>query len=217
VPGTLVEKHVVGEQDVFYNTSYFISSAGTILASYTKKNLWHPERAYLTSSAHSPHTAFDTPLGRVGLLTCWDLAFPEAFRDLIADGAKMIIIPSFWTLADCGPEARKLNPNAERMFLDSVLAARAFENTAAVVYVNAGGPVGEPGDWAGLSQVTMPIMGKLGGLGAEEGLEVVDLDMQVLELAEGIYKVREDMGREEWHYGYSLRKNNGVSREGREK
>jgi hypothetical protein len=29
------------------------------------------------------------------MLICWDLAFPEAFRELIADGAKIVIIPTF--------------------------------------------------------------------------------------------------------------------------
>jgi predicted amidohydrolase len=75
--------------------AYFISNDGSILSSYQKKNLWHPERPHLTSSKHTPHVAFDTPLGKVGMLICWDLAFPEAFRELIAGGAKTIIIPTF--------------------------------------------------------------------------------------------------------------------------
>ncbi|KAJ4333149.1 hypothetical protein N0V95_009503, partial [Ascochyta clinopodiicola] len=49
-----------------------------------------PERAHLTSSTHAPHLVFDTPIGKVGLLICWDLAFPEAFRELIASGAQLI-------------------------------------------------------------------------------------------------------------------------------
>jgi predicted amidohydrolase len=63
------------------------------------------------------------------MLICWDLAFPEAFRELIANGAKIIIIPTFWTHKDCSEEGLKLNPAAEALFLDSMLTARAFENT----------------------------------------------------------------------------------------
>lgn len=78
------------------NVAYFISNKGEILGSYTKKNLWGPtEREHLTSSGRQPHPAIDTPLGKVGLLICWDLAFPEAFRELIAQGVKLIIIPTF--------------------------------------------------------------------------------------------------------------------------
>lgn len=81
------------------NVAYFIDNKGDILGSYTKKNLWGPtERNHLTSSGREPHPAIDTPLGKVGLLICWDLAFPEAFRELISQGVKMIILPTFCEL-----------------------------------------------------------------------------------------------------------------------
>jgi predicted amidohydrolase len=106
VPGTLIERHVatnkdgvdettVEEQVRLYNVAYFISNDGQILGSYRKKNIWHPERPYLTSSGAEPHQVFNTPIGRVGMLICWDLGFPEAFRELIAQGAEVIIIPSY--------------------------------------------------------------------------------------------------------------------------
>lgn len=182
VPGTIVETH---EPDLL-NIAYFISSSGTILSSYQKKNLWHPERPHLTSSAHEPHVAFDTPLGRVGMLICWDLAFPEAFRELVAGGAKIIIVPTFWTLEDVNESGRRHNPLSEELFLESTLVARAFENTCAVVFANAGGPkeegVKSELEWAGLSQVSVPFKGALGKLGRGEGMSVVDVDMQICEL-----------------------------------
>lgn len=101
VPGTLLERHVVrtketdGEQVRLYNTAYFIDNNGQILGSYRKKNVWHPEREYLTSSRHGPHEVIDTPIGKVGMLICWDLAFPEAFRELIAQEAQVILMPVF--------------------------------------------------------------------------------------------------------------------------
>lgn len=112
VPGTIIERHLHSppsnanttqphqeeqnqDKPLLYNTAYFISPTGAILASYRKKNIWHPERPYLTSSGTEPHEVFDTPIGKVGLLICWDLAFPEAFRELIAKGAEIIIIPTF--------------------------------------------------------------------------------------------------------------------------
>jgi len=202
VPGTIVEKH----EDDLINVAYFISNEGKILGRYQKKNLWHPERPHLTSSAHEPHETFDTPLGKVGMLICWDLAFPEAFRELIAGGAKIIIIPTFWNLSDCNPAGLAHNPQSEALFLDSTLTSRTFENTCAIIFANAGGPVGKAttGSYAGLSQVTVPFKGAMGKLGTEEGMSVVELDMQILEDAESNYKVREDMGREGWHYEYTL-------------
>lgn len=139
------------------------------------------------------------------MLICWDLAFPEAFRELIAGGAKLIIIPTFWTLNDCNEAGLTRNPFSEGLFLQSTLVSRTFENTCAIVFANAGGPVGgEKSGYAGMSQVTVPFIGSLGKMGDEEGMSVVDLDMQICEDAEENYKVREDMRSGSWHYGYSL-------------
>jgi predicted amidohydrolase len=210
VPGTIVESvkedNVEGDDnDFLQNVAYFISSDGTIAGRYQKKNLWHPERHHLVSSAHDPHEAFDTPLGRVGLLVCWDLAFPEGFRELISDGANLIIVPSFWTMKDVTDEGYELNPDGEAVFLNSTIVARAYENTCAVVFVNAGGPAekGEKTNYAGLSQVSAPHVGALGRMGRAEGMTVVELDMDILRIAEDNYKVREDMKREGWHYAYT--------------
>lgn len=189
----------------------------------------HPERPYLTSSTKAPHDVIQTPIGPVGLLICWDLAFPEAFRELIAAGAKTIIIPTFWTLTDCSPYGLAQNPRAEALFLESTMTARAYENTCCIIFVNAGGPAasskkdtGSPqpeegvsggppdnkpltGHYAGLSRVALPFVGALGDETkdtAEEAMSIVDVNMQHVEEAEANYKVRADMGSQSWHYSY---------------
>lgn len=131
MPGTIVESHrgASKDKDRLLNVAYFITNTGTIAGKYVKKNLWGPERGHLDGSGRDAHDVFDTPLGKVGMLVCWDLAFPEAFRELIAKGAKMVVVPSFWTLNDCSKEGLAVNPWAEGVFLDAVLTARAFENT----------------------------------------------------------------------------------------
>jgi len=210
IPGTIVEKH----GDDLINVAYFIDKRGKILGQYQKKNLWHPERPHLTSSTHTPHEAFDTPLGKVGMLICWDLAFPEAFRELITGGAKLIIIPAFWNLSDCNEAGHRHNPMAEALFLESTLVSRCFENTCAIIFANTGGPKGKTtkGSYAGLSQVAVPFKGALGKMASEEGMAVVELDMQILEDAEDNYRVREDIGREGWHYEYTLTREEGKSK-----
>lgn len=131
VPGTIVQLHDAGTDDEkLLNVAYFINNEGQVIGEYVKKNLWGDiERLHLTSSSEDPHPVFDTPLGKVGMLICWDLAFPEAFREMIAKGAKIIIIPTFWTLNDCSKAGLAINPSAEALFLDSMLTARCFENT----------------------------------------------------------------------------------------
>ncbi|ORY61382.1 putative hydrolase, carbon-nitrogen family [Pseudomassariella vexata] len=205
VPGTIVEIHQDDNGEALLNVAYFISSTGEILGRYQKKNLWHPERHHLMGSAHEPHAAFDTPFGRVGMLVCWDLAFPEAFRELISDGAEIICLPCFWTMKDISDEGYALNADGEALFLNSTVVTRAFENTCAVVFVNAGGPAdkGEDTNHAGLSQLSVPHVGSVGRLGRAEDMSIVDLDMNILKIAEDNYKVREDMKTEGWHYAYT--------------
>lgn len=175
----------------------------------------------MTSSGTERHAAIDTPIGRVGLLICWDLAFPEAFRELIADGADVVIIPTFcmscplpnhiqgrWadeltlisgTPNDASPECRQHNANAEALFLNSTLTARCFENTCGIIFVNAAGP---SESFLGLSQVTLPVVGPVGKMGNEEGCKVVEMDLGLLDVAERNYKVRQDLRREDWYYVY---------------
>ncbi|KAK1755628.1 carbon-nitrogen hydrolase [Echria macrotheca] len=217
VPGTICDVSSPsgegeGEKEM-RNMAYWISSDGSIAGSYQKKNLWHPERPHLAAGVQEPHAAFETPLTKgdgkkikAGLLICWDLAFPEAFRALIADGADVIVIPSWWHLTDVDDEAFGMNPMCERAFLEAAVVTRAYENTAAVVFCNAGG----------LSQVAMPILGAVGGVmeamdpsegagdGKGEGMKIVEVDFGVLQVAERNYKVRADMGSQGWHYGYTL-------------
>jgi predicted amidohydrolase len=187
------------------NMAYFIAaSTGDILSTYQKKNLWYLERGILTAGRSSPHKTFDVPLPsgggtiRVGLLICWDLAFPEAFRELVADGAQLIVIPAYWHLTKINPKILALNLKSEVAFLDSVTVARAYENTCAVAFCNA----------FGQSQVAMPILGSLGKLGVEENDMIIsEVDIDVLRVAEEHYKVRADLPGEGWHYSRRVTQN----------
>ncbi|EDP47434.1 hypothetical protein KXW98_000288 [Aspergillus fumigatus] len=187
------------------NVTCFISNTGEILGSYVKKNLWGPtERAYLRSSGDSPHQVISTPLGPVGLLVCWDLAFPEAWRELASQGAKIIIVPTLWTRSGASEAGHRQNPSAPSLFLDSILTARTFENTCAVVFANAGGPPGR--NYCGLSQINIPYAGPLVRLGTSaEGMGVATLDLAVLEDAEENYAIRSDLTDPSWHYRHTRR------------
>ncbi|KAL2128621.1 hypothetical protein VTI74DRAFT_8922 [Chaetomium olivicolor] len=214
VPGTICEPHPSSngtEKKEIRNMAHWLapSSSSTPLSSYQKKNLWHTERPHLTAGlSHSPHTAFDTPLLwgpekgnrpiRAGMLICWDLAFPEAFRALLSQGAELIVIPSFWLCdeSDLDEDRKRVNARCERLFLESVLVTRAFENECVVVFSNTGG----------VSGVTAPVVGSVGGQPMRDNVEemrVVEVDFGMVDLLETNYKVRKDMAGEGWHYGYA--------------
>ena len=213
VPGTLLEQKATttaaNANAALVNAAYFIGPDGNVLGRYEKKNLWHPERPHITADIETPHRAFDTPWGKVGIIVCWDMAFPEAFRTLIADGADIVICPAYWLASD-GGDGRKYNPSCEALFLQSACVARAFESTCAVVFVNVGAPSGSTdgkdalgNQYVGQSQVAMPFQGSHGTLGASEDMSIVEVDLDILRVAEDVYKVREDMAKPNWHYPFA--------------
>lgn len=77
------------------------------------------ESAHVTPGAKS--TVVDTPAGRVGLSVCYDIRFPELFRQLSAAGAQILTVPSAFT----GPTGRA--------HWETLLRARAIENLCYVV------------------------------------------------------------------------------------
>ncbi|KAJ6006757.1 hypothetical protein N7451_004701 [Penicillium sp. IBT 35674x] len=186
------------------NATFFISNTGEILGTYVKKNLWRgAERIYLRPSS-APHEVIQTPLGPVGLLICWDLAFPEAWRELTSAGAKIIIVPTMWMRNGASEAGGAQNPSASFLFVDSILTARTFEHTCAVVFANAGGPPGKA--YCGLSQINIPYAGPLVRLGTStEGMAVATLDLAVMEDAEKNYGIRADMADPDWCYRHTLR------------
>lgn len=71
--------------------------------------------------------AADTPVGRLGLAVCYDLRFPELFRQLSAQGAQVIALPAAFTQM------------TGRAHWEVLLRARAIENLACVVAAAQGG------------------------------------------------------------------------------
>jgi len=80
VPGSIIEGDTTG----LYNTTYYIDRNGEIRGRYRKVNLWLPERSYVNPGRDI--AVFDTRFGRVGLIICWDLMFPEMFRAMVKEG-----------------------------------------------------------------------------------------------------------------------------------
>jgi nitrilase len=69
----------------------------------------------------------DTPFGRLGVAVCYDLRFPELFRDMSEMGMDIVVIPSAFTF-DTGAA-----------HWETLLRARAIENTCYVIAPNQGG------------------------------------------------------------------------------
>jgi predicted amidohydrolase len=121
--GSLVERNGGG----LFNTTVFIGPGGEIIARYRKIHLFgyqSDETRILTPGREI--VVVDTPWGRTGFSTCYDLRFPELFRRMVDRGAEIFLIPSAWPLARI---------EAWRLFN----RARAHENLAFLVSCNCAG------------------------------------------------------------------------------
>lgn len=77
---------------VVYNTAVLIGRDGRLVGSYRKTHLpFEESEAGITPGDAYP--VFDTDFGKVGVMICWDLQFPEAARALAMNGAEIILLP----------------------------------------------------------------------------------------------------------------------------
>ncbi len=191
-PGSIVE----GDLSGLYNTAYYIDRSGTVLGRYRKVNLWLSERGYIEPGYEA--VVCQTRFGKIGLTICWDLAFPELFRALLAQGAEIVLCPSYWCFEDAGI-GRQYAPDAEVTFVDALCTARAFEQEIILVYANAAGSLdldNEHMELIGHSQVTVPFKGALQRCTHNrETLLVQTLDTTILSHAETAYEIRSDLHR----------------------
>jgi predicted amidohydrolase len=187
--GTFVEKvQVRGAEEKTFNTAYYFNKSGEAVGKYRKRNLWHPEKDYL-HPGQDDHLVFNGSFCKVGMLACWDLAWPEAFRALFVQDVELVVIPSYWVADDIEDVGRLHDPEAknEMSWLDSLVITRAYENECVVAYVNCGGPKDK--GFLGCSAVAAPFKGCIGRCaGPDEEIKVVEIDLDVLKDARGVYQ-----------------------------
>ena len=85
-----------GEDGGVYNSAVVLDSGG-ILGCYRKTHLWDREKLWFRPGTEPPRV-FDTRAGRIGVLVCYDLEFPEMTRTLGLAGAELIAVPTNWPL-----------------------------------------------------------------------------------------------------------------------
>jgi len=165
VVATIYEKSAI--PDRVYDTALWIDALGNIPSVYRKLHLYdafgfkesdkfHPgeEVAPLLQSGES----------RLGMMICYDLRFPEMARMLALEGANVLIAPAGWVQGDLKLEHWR-----------TMIQARALENGA---YVIAPGQVGNI--YIGHSLIVDPLGRIVVDLGEKEGMEVVDLDLNLV-------------------------------------
>jgi predicted amidohydrolase len=83
-----------GENESLYNSLQFVDPNGQSLANYRKIHLTPSEREFFDAGREV--VTVETEIGKIGLMICWDLAFPELARLLALEGADILLAPSAW-------------------------------------------------------------------------------------------------------------------------
>jgi len=132
IPGSFIENAQGGK---VYNTSPFIDREGRVVSRYRKIHLL--DALGFKESDHvepgNEMCVFDTDFGKVGLMVCYDLRFPELARSMVLKGADIIFVPSEF------PSGNPLPPRTDHW--DILIRSTALYNLTYVVAVNQFGPL----------------------------------------------------------------------------
>ena len=174
VVGSILEKRGVEVA----NSAAMFTPNGRLMGVYRKIHLFRlfEEEKWL-SPGNAP-LSMELPWGETALAICYDLRFPELFRQYAVNGAKMIILPAEW-------------PVTRLEHWRALLVARAIENQCFMVATNAAGDTGGT-VFGGHSMIVDP-WGKIIIEGGEDPmLLTAEIDLDVVDDVRGRIPVFED-------------------------
>ncbi len=163
--------------------SFVYDHSGSEVARYDKMHMFDVEVAdnhkhYLESAIFEPGeqlVCVDSPLGMIGLSVCYDIRFPELYRQLFVQGAKSFAIPSAFT-----------ETTGEAHF-EILMRSRAIENFSFAIAACQGGVHNSGRRTHGHSMVVGPWGDIIAEAGRGEDVIVAELDFDRLD------QIRADM------------------------
>nr|WP_206030996.1 carbon-nitrogen hydrolase family protein [Rhodococcus sp. B10] len=155
-----------------YNAAACLTGDG-VLGSHRKVH--QPVGESLAYAAGDRFEAFDTPVGRMGMLIDYDKTFPESARALALDGARIIAALSAWPASVTDRASSLPNDRQSRLF-DLYDAARAAENQVVLVSSNQTGVMGSL-RFLGQAKIVGPGGDVLAKTWSKGGLAVCDIDV----------------------------------------
>ena len=155
-----------------YNSAAIVSGDGVI---GVHRKIHQPLGENLYYAAGGQLRAFDTPVGRVGALICYDKSFPEAARGLALDGAQVIACISAWP-ASRTATADDLAEDRWTHRFNVFDQARALENQVIWVASNQTGAFGKL-RFVGHAKVVGPGGEVLDTTGVGDGLAVAEINI----------------------------------------
>lgn len=165
VIGTIYEKSK--KKDRVYDTAFILNKSGKIISAYRKIHLYDA-LGFKESSKLVPGSKITSPtktsIGKIGMLICYDLRFPEMSRTLASSGSEILMVPSAWVKG----------PNKEEHWI-TINKTRAIENGC---YVVAPGHTGNI--YCGRSLVVDPYGNVLLDMKHKPGIGFVDISLDLV-------------------------------------
>ena len=163
------ERAMPGE---LYNSAALVDAGGAVLGVYRKHHIpmssHFQEKAYFRPG-NAGYPVFETPVGRLGIMICYDRHFPEAARSLGLNGAEVVFVPTATTTR-----------GFSRSVWEAELRGHAIANGFFVGGVNRVGTEFES-QYYGASVFIDPIGQVIAQAGDKDEVLVADLDPARLE------------------------------------
>ncbi|NMI82961.1 carbon-nitrogen hydrolase family protein [Marine Group I thaumarchaeote] len=162
VVGSFYEKS--RKKDHVYDTSFLISKSGKVLSTYRKIHLYDAlgfKESNKMISGSNITKPVKTSIGKIGMMICYDLRFPEMARSLATAGAEVLVIPSAW-----------VKGNMKEEHWVTINKTRAIENGCYVIAPDQVGNI-----YCGRSLVVDPYGKILLDMKKKQGIGFVNIDL----------------------------------------
>ncbi|GAA2078765.1 carbon-nitrogen hydrolase family protein [Aeromicrobium halocynthiae] len=170
---TVVLGFCEADGDTRFNSAAAVTGDGVI---GVHRKVHQPLGENLYYEAGEVFQAFETPVGRLGMLICYDKAFPEAARALALDGAQIVTCISAWPSSRTAGAGDIAEDRWTRRF-NVFDQARALENQVVWVAANQVGTFGSM-RFVANAKIVGPGGDVLATTGTEAGLAVAGLDVE---------------------------------------
>lgn len=151
----------------FYNTFPLYDAEGRCLAVYSKTHLFSLMNEVQWLAPGERFVTTDTPWGLTGLSICYDIRFPEVFRNYAFNGARIVLVVAEWPV-------RRIE------HWKTLLLSRAIENQMFIAACNCIGEFKEE-KFGGFSAVVDPWGRYVIEAGDEEDLLTAEIDLDSVE------------------------------------
>lgn len=179
IGGSMPEKDAEGN---VYNTSYIFDREGKQIGKHRKVHLFDIDvkggqtfKESDTLTAGDSDTVFDTEFGKIGVMLCFDIRFPELSRMMVNDGARIVFVPAAFNMTT-GPAHWELSFRTRALDNQIYMVGCAPARNVSAGYIS----------W-GHSIVTDPWGRVIDMLDEKKGILLAELDMDYEE------QVREEL------------------------